>query len=344
MISCNTRILSGNLTGVQRYLRELISLFPEDIRQISPSKPLNGIAGHIWEQTILPLSVRNSILWSPSISGPLALERQVVTIHDVVPLDHPEWLNPKFASWYRFLTPRLANRVRSILVVSEFTKQRLIYYCPSVEAKINVVPLAADDRFHPCQPFEIDYARSELGIPSSSYIVALGSIEPRKNLKRLLLAWEQIESKIPSDVWLILAGGHGKSLVFGDVSFDKLPKRVHFTGRVDDSLLPALYSGAIATVYPSLYEGFGLPPLEAMACGCPVLTSDVASLPEVVGDAAVKINPLNIDEIAAELLRLIEDSSLRLRLRLLGLEQARSFSWKKTAEDTWKTLTQADCL
>lgn len=340
-IFVNTRALNNHLTGVQRYITELVKRLPE-CALIHPNKTMQGIAGHAWEQAVLPaLMPRKGLLWSPSNSGPIAVGHQVVTLHDVVPLDHPEWLNWRFASWYRFLTPRLLNRVTKIITDAEYTRLRIIKHCPEAESKICVIPLAADERFRPTDVDTINQTRKKLGIPSASYIVALGSLEPRKNLVRLLKAWAAIEARVPDDVWLVLAGAQGKKLVFGDVSFEKLPPRVHLTGYVPDELLPALYSGAIAAPYLSYYEGFGFPPLEAMACGTPVLTSNVTSLPEVVGDAGLMADPYDTDEIADGLIRLIEDSCLRDELRHKGLIRARQFNWDKTAELTWQVLHQA---
>ena len=341
MLVCNARVLDNPMTGVPRYLREMLKRYGDRVELIRPYRPCSGMRGHLWEQLALPLRVGSRLLWSPSITGPLAVERQVVSIHDVVPLDHPEWLNPRFAAWYRFLTPRLAKRVRRILVISEFTKQRLVHHCPEAESKISVVHLAADQRFVPADEECISAMIRQLAIPSRHYVVALGSLEPRKNILGLLRAWDRIESKIPRDIWLVIAGAKGRALVFGDVSLDKLPPRVHLTGRVDDELLPALYSGAIASAYVSLYEGFGLPPLEAMACGAPVITSNVASLPEVVGDAALKVDPSDVESIEDGLLRLIEDSAMRSKFRALGLAQSAKFSWDKTASDTWAVLQAA---
>ena len=341
MLACNARVLDNELTGVPRYVLELTSRFGDQVELIRPDRPRSGIPGHLWEQLVLPRLLGKRLLWSPSISGPLAVSRQVVTIHDVVPLDHPEWLNPRFAAWYRFLTPRLVRRVRSIVVVSEFTKQRLIYHCPEAESKVRVVLSAADRRFTPIDPAVAQNAIKSLALPTAHYIIALGSLEPRKNLGRLLLAWERIESQIPKDVWLVVSGAQGRALVFGNNTFKQLPPRVHLTGHVDDQLLPALYSAAVASAYVSLYEGFGLPPLEAMACGTPVLTSSAASLPEVVGDAAIKVNPMEVDDIAEGLRRLIEEPDLRSRLRTLGLARSRIFDWDKTARETWRVLTEA---
>jgi len=337
-ISCNTRILDSHLTGVQRYTLELLSRFSKEIEVLKPNYFRNGIQGHAWEQFILPAKLHGSLLWSPSNTGPLAVERQVVTIHDVSPMDHPEWLNPRFASWYQFLTPRLVRRVRNIITISEFTKQRIIAHCPEAESKIHVVHNGVDVRFHPIDADFIKETRERLNIPSPHYLVALGSLEPRKNLVRLLQAWATIQNQMPKDVWLVIAGAKGRRLLFGDVSFENLPARVHLTGHVPDELLPALYSGAIAAPYLSLYEGFGLPPLEAMACGTPSLTGNLASLPEVVGDAGIMVDPYDVDAIADGLLQLVGDSNLRAKFSRKGLERAKQFSWDTAADLTWDIL------
>lgn len=340
-ITVNTRILGTYLTGVQRYTLELLSRFNSDVQEIKPVHPLSGIRGHAWEQFVLPAKLHGGLLWSPSNTGPLAVERQVVTIHDISPLDHPEWMNPRFAAWYKFLIPRLAGRVRSILAVSEFTKQRIVAHCPNAESKIRVIHLGVDVRFHPANEAVIKQAREQLGIPSPHYVLVLGSLEPRKNLARLLQAWAAIQARIPGDVWLVIAGAQGRRLVFGDVSFENLPPRVKLTGHVPDELLPALYSGAMIAPYLSLYEGFGLPPLEAMACGTPLLTGNLASLPEVVGNAGVMVDPYDVDAIADGLLRLVEDSALRAELSQKGLERAKQFGWGKTAELSWQVLKES---
>lgn len=313
-----------------------------DVVQLAPKHLLSGARAHLWEQTALPLRTRGQLLWSPSNTGPLAVSRQVVTIHDVVPIDHPEWLNARFAAWYRFLTPKLARRVARVITDSEFTKSRLLETTGVADDKVIVVPLGVDARFVPQDREQVESAIQKLGLPTNRYVLSLGSLEPRKNLGRLLRAWEVIYRSLPEDVWLVVSGAKGKSLVFQDVpELKTLPPRVFLTGHVPDELLPSLYSGAMAFAYPSIYEGFGLPPLEAMASGAPTLVGNRASLPEVVGDAAVQVDPFDIEAIADGLQRLIEDSSLRAVLREKGLERAGQFNWDKTAEQTWRVLAEA---
>jgi glycosyltransferase involved in cell wall biosynthesis len=341
MIVCNVRNTQTSLTGVQRYTLELLKRFGPRVATIQPKNRSEGLKGHAWEQFVLPTRLEGRLLWSPSNTGPLAVERQVVTIMDVAPLDHPSWSGAQFSLWYRALLPKLAQRVRAILTVSHFSKSRIVHHCPLAEAKIHVVHNAADERFSPATATDIAAVRKLLAIPSPSYFLALGSLEPRKNLGRLLAAWQRIQPELPEDVWLVLAGAKGKQHVFGDHALGPLPPRVHLTGHVPDHCVPALYSGAIGCAYVSLYEGFGLPPLEAMACGTPVVTSNTSSLPEVVGDAALTVDPFDVDAIASRLLEMASDSRLRETLRSKGLVRAKMFDWNQTAEATMSVLEQA---
>ena len=338
MIVVNTKVLASHTTGVQRYLLELLARMP-GLQQVAPATALAGIRGHAWEQLRLPASCKGKLLWSPSNTGPLAVRNQVVTIHDVVPLDHPEWLNRRFAAWYRFVIPRLARRVRHVIVDSDFTRQRLIAHSGISADRISVIHCGVDARFSPQTPVAIAAARAALQLPAGRYVLSVGSLEPRKNLGRLLSAWQRLLPELPPDIWLVLAGAKGKSLVFANVpELTCLPARVHLTGHVPDDRLPALYAGAEAFVYPSVYEGFGLPPIEAMACGTPVIVGNHASLPEVVGDAGMMVDPYDVEAIAAALMRLLTHADARNVLGARGRERAARFSWQATAEQTLAVL------
>ena len=341
-IVINTRVLNARLTGAQRYVLELVNRFGRDIESISPVHCVNGFRAHAWEQFALPRQLKGRLLFSPSNSGPLLYDNQVVSILDVVPLDHPEWLNKNFAIWYRFMLPRLAHHVKHVITISEFSKSRIVEMTGIGIEKVTVTPLGVDSRFSKKPLIDIEHAKGSLNIQSCSYILCLGSLEPRKNLQKLLAAWSIVVDKIPDDIWLVVAGGEGSKKVFQKSNLDTKISRVQFLGHVDDSFLPALYSGAIAFVYPSVYEGFGLPPLEAMACGTPVMTGNRTSLSEVVGDCGVMVDPYDVDAIADGIVRLIENTELRLDLSIRGLKRASNFNWQNTSNLTLKILQAAE--
>jgi len=275
----NGRFVTQRRTGVQRYAFEITRRLLGSIQLVAPRtvapeyEPFSSITivdpigsfarggslAHLWEQVALPRWLRKGgLLWSPCGSGPLVVQNQVVTMHDVAHLEHPEWFNRRFASWYRFLIPRLVQRVRQVITVSEFTKARLLATTRVPPEKIIVVSNGVDSCFQPKPQEEVDRVREVLGIPSPDYVVTLGSLEPRKNLRRLFAAWEILRRRIPG-VELVVGGSGAK--VFRNTGFDRPPAGVRLVGHVSERDLPALYSGALLFAYVSLYEGFGLPPL-----------------------------------------------------------------------------------
>jgi glycosyltransferase involved in cell wall biosynthesis len=272
------------------------------------------------------------------------MTRQVLTIHDVAALEHPEWFNSVFAAWYRWLMPKLIKRVRRVITVSQFTRERLMALSNIDESKIVVIPEGVDRRFRARSADEIARVRRELGIPSPHYVLSLAAMEPRKNLRRLLATWSLCVTRLPEEIWLVLAGSSAPSNVFGGVELDRIPPRVHFAGFVADDSLPALYSGALALVYVSLYEGFGLPVLEAMASGTVPIVAGNTSLPEVVGDAGFRVNPYDAEDIAAAIQRVVDDSNLRDTLEARAVRHSRQFSWECTATLTWNVLSEAMAL
>jgi glycosyltransferase involved in cell wall biosynthesis len=333
-VAVNTRALHATVTGVQRYTTELLACWNEQVVCIAPSRPLHGLSGHAWEQCVLPARVNGRLLFSPSNTGPLGVKRQVLTVHDMSVFDWPEGFHPRFAAWYRFLLPRLVKRVLVVITVSQFTKGRILAQVDVMPEKIEVVPCGVSSRFRPEAVSEVDKIRASMKLPSSNYILTVGSLEPRKNLARLFRAWASVCERMPEDLWLVVVGAKGSARVFASMQINDLPPRVFLADHVDDSELPCLYAGALALAYVSLYEGFGLPPLEAMASGIPVLAGNRSSLPEVVGDAGILVDPENEEEIAEGIYTLVENSPLRRDLRERGLLRARRFSWDETARKT----------
>jgi glycosyltransferase involved in cell wall biosynthesis len=264
----------------------------------------------------------------------------VLTIHDLACIDHPEWFGRRFAAWYRYLIPLLAHRVTRLITVSEFSKRRLLDLTGLPESRVHVVPNGVDDRFYPRSVSQIRDIKQRIGHYLDSYVLNVGSLEPRKNLPHLLNAWRLAERCLPY-VWLVIVGAEGKKHIFRATDIRSLPPRVLFAGFVADDDLPALYSGAIALAYPSTYEGFGLPALEAMACGTVPIVANSTALPEVVGDTGLLTDPLRAEDLAAAIIRIVEDSELRRELSHRGIQRSREFTWERAADLTWRALTEA---
>lgn len=341
-IVLNTRFLAQELTGVQRYGREMLVRFAGRLRTVEPEGKLSAIRGHLWEQYTLPRLCEGRLLWSPGNTGPLSVAHQVVTIHDASTLDHPEWFSRKFALWYRFLLPRLAKKVRKVITVSEFSRQRLVETCGIPTSQIEVVPNGIDSRFRPAGEDDVKSFRDKNHL-DRPYFVYLGSLEPRKNVDRLLKAWKQLAWK---EGELVLAGAPGK--IFRDRGYTELPQGIRLWGRVAEEDLTRLLTGAVGFVFPSLYEGFGFPALEAMACGCPALVSGTTSLPEVCGPAfdsstgtgnAIYFDPLNSEALTAGIRQLIDlNETARGQLRRNGIARAMEFNWDHSADLTGKVM------
>ena len=344
MLNVNGRNLTMHTTGVQRYTQQILDCWGKSDNSFSvvmPSRPMHGPIGHLWEQFILPtMLIKQDVLWSPSNTGPiLCPAKQVITMHDFATLDHPEWTSRKFSIFYRFLLPKIANRCDGIIAVSDYTKSRILHHVNIDPDKVVVIKNGVDSKFYKLSDSFVNGAliRKKYGMPSGRYVLSVSSIEPRKNISSLLKAWEKICPFIDDDIQLVLVG-RSNPRIFADSGLNCIPPRVVFTGFVDDVDLPSLYQDALVFAYLSLYEGFGLPPLEAMAAGVAVLTSNTTSIPEVVADKAITVNPLSIDEIADGLLLLLNNDSLRVRLAMDGPIHAKSFNWTHTGKQTFEYI------
>lgn len=279
------------------------------------------------------------VLHSTAFTMPLlSRPKIVVTVHDLGCFIFPQY---HAAANYQFVTKHLhlaARRANLIIAVSESTKKDVQRYLHIPDEKIEVTYEAAGDIFfnrHP--PDSIAAMKTKYHI-TKPYFLAVGSIEPRKNLSRALVAFKALLEMKGANYQFVIAGGKGwKNEAFYTL-LKKLDIDSHlvFTGYVKEEELPPLYQGAEAFIYPSIYEGFGLPVLEAMASGVPVITSNVSSLPEVAGDAALLVNPMEVFEIYEAMEALVTNPSLREDLKGKGLEQSKKFSWEKTALDTLK--------
>lgn len=338
MVVVNGRFHAHRPTGMQRYALAVSQRLGTRLRCVRPPFPLKGAAGHLWEQTVLPASVGGRLLWSPNNTGPIACRHHVCTIHDLIPLEHPEWFNAKFSALYRWLMPRLARRLEHVVAVSKFTSERIQELLGIPASRITVVMNGVDESYKPRSGDEMRPVLERLGLGSFRYFLYVGSLEPRKNLRGLMQAWRLALPSLDEDIHLVVAGATGRAKVFSECVLGDIPPRVHFTSYISEPELPVLYAGAMAAIYPSLYEGFGLPVLEAMACGVPTITSNTTSLPEVAGDAALMVDPQRVDAIADAICRVAGGEELRRRMRERGLRQAARFSWDRCAGETWRVL------
>ncbi len=262
----------------------------------------------------------------------------IVSIHDLSFEHLPHTFNRRSRTQLRLTVRHSAKRAARILSLSEHTRQDIIDTYDIDSERVTAIPLAAPDHFGPVSDErELQRVRNIYGI-DSDYVLSVGAIQPRKNLARLVKAYASLRaknqvSKLPK---LVLVG---KCAWLYDDTLRALEESgvkdsVILTGYVPESHLPALYSGALCFVYPSYFEGFGLPPLEAMKCGTPVIVGNATSLPEVVGDAGLTVDPFDVDAIAAAIERLINDSVFRNALSVKGLERSRLFDWRDTARRT----------
>jgi glycosyltransferase involved in cell wall biosynthesis len=263
---------------------------------------------------------------------PLSRVPSVVTIFDVI------MLLPEFgvSMFRREELQRYIDRADAVICISDHTKNDVINFFKVPEEKMRVTLLAADERFAPIADHDaVSRVTKRLGI-EGEYILYTGTMDSRKNILTLVRAFDMLKKEKRIDHKLVLAGKKGwlYEEILESVRTLGLEKDVVFTGFVADDDMPYLYNGAVLFAYPSLYEGFGLPPLEAMACGCPVVTSNTTSLPEVVGDAGLMVDPERPEELADAMGRIIEESELRAGLRARGLLRAAEFSWKRCAGET----------
>lgn len=280
------------------------------------------------------------------IVPPFVKGKKVVTVYDMVYKAFPETMRARTRNMLNMSLRRSMKRADLIITISEFSKSEILKYFPEHESKIRVVPCGVDlSFFKPCEDqAKIDAVRAKFKI-NGDYFLYLGTLEPRKNLEMLIdsykLFLEKCEDKASAPK-LVLAGGRGWLFdsIFEKVKTENLSEQVLFTEYLASEDRVPLMNGSLAFVFPSIYEGFGMPPLEAMACGVPVLTSNVASLPEVVGDSAVICDPYSKESICDGLMQLANDEALRERLKVEGLERSKMFTWEHSAALLYKAYEE----
>jgi glycosyltransferase involved in cell wall biosynthesis len=347
IIGINCRFLARRATGVDRFAREIVSALNDMVGSSDPV--LDGFSikllvpgggaitefphldiqycgkrsGQLWEQMDLPGAMDNGgLLVNLCNTAPVFLRKQLVVIHDVATARVPESYGRLFRAWYSLLIPRLYRTADSICTVSAFSRSEMSAIF-GLRGDVCVLPEGTDhiDRLVADRSVLDRYALS-----SRPYVLAVSSLSPHKNFSAVVKA---VELMGDAGFDVVIAGGQNPQVFSGNPG--DLPASVKYVGYVTDEELKALYENAACFVFPSIYEGYGLPPTEAMAAGCPVLAARAASIPEVCGDAALYFDPRDPSSLAAGLRTIIDDQELRSTLRIKGRERAKAMRWRDAA-------------
>ncbi|MFW2590216.1 glycosyltransferase family 4 protein [Sagittula sp. SSi028] len=356
----NARFLMRQPTGVDRVATELISAVAKEglpgqfaaLRAVKPAGPIvasdtrpkalhglietstSRLSGHAWEQLALQNIRPHDILLSLCNMGPVLRRRQVVMFHDAQAFRAPESYSRAFRTWYHALQPRLGRRAALVLTVSEHSRRELEHFGIVPPGKTRIVPNGADHVLRSVPDMTI---LTEHGLAPKKYILVIGSLAPHKNLAMLA---EAARRRRDRTLPLVIAGG-GNAQVFGEAGITP-SEDVRMLGRVSDDALRALYDNACALAFPSRTEGFGLPPAEAMFCGCPVISSTGGAIPEVCGNATLARDPKDLSGWTAAMETVAADSALCQRLSEAGLAQVARFTWQEAAKTLLRNLEESD--
>jgi len=360
----NGRFLTqGSVTGVQRVAIELLTAldqkitdqgFPAPWKQMVILAPHNAIisidltnieirrvgfmAGHLWEQIELPWYARSGALVGLGNTGPLVKQAQMVMIHDAAVYNAPKAYTWLFRAWYRLVYRILGFRIPLLLTVSQFSKKELAASLSYPQHQIKVLLNGVD---HVTQLKQNNSVLDRITVPRP-FVLAVGSANPNKNMDLLYDIAFELEAY---GISLVIAGGSNRRVfAHADSNVARVASNIQHLGRVGDDELKALYSYADIFVFPSLYEGFGLPPLEAMACGCPVVASNRASIPEVCKDAALYFDPTKQTQLLEQIKRVLDDAELRSRIIKQGQKVALTYTWEHTAGNLFSMLTEFGAL
>jgi glycosyltransferase involved in cell wall biosynthesis len=348
----NGKFTSQPVTGVQRVAYELTramqlrAIPSDDLEVFMPQNAVEPgvllkrqrrfpwLRGTLWEQITLPIAARGMTLLNLCNTNPLFKRGQIVMVHDMAIYDVPQAFSRKFRLWYRVCFAVLPRTQPTILTVSMFSKTRICHHLKIDESRVTVVTPGAD---HLDRVTSNPAVLGRLGLVKDAYCVIVGSIDPRKNLQRALEAIGKLGHL--SEIKFVIVGGRNPRIFNSDDDgHPALSTQVIWAGFVSDGELKSLYENAGCLIFPSLYEGFGLPPLEAMYCGCPVIASSRTSIPEACGDAAMYCDAASADDIAAKISQMMSDAELRQRHRTIGLLHAREFRWERSAQKVLEIL------
>ena len=346
-LALNGRFLTQGLTGVQRFASELTSAMDNlaaaarwpATRVLTPpaasgsgatfghleTRCVGRTSGQCWEQFELPWHARGRFLLNLGNTAPLLVgRRQAVVIYDASVFDTPESYSPQFRAWYRTLHASLARTEATLITISQFSRGRIAARLGLEPKRVSVIPAGCE---HILRAAADTRALSRHGLKPGGYALVVGTPAAHKNLDALADAAALLANR---GLTLAVAGAVNPSVF--RAPGETLGASAIALGRVSDAELRALYEGALCLVFPSRYEGFGLPPLEAMVCGCPVITTRSAAVPEVCGDAALYFDPAEPGSLTQAIRRLLDEAGLRAELSRRGLARAGQYSWRRSAE------------
>ncbi|MGE0747649.1 MAG: glycosyltransferase family 4 protein [Rhodospirillales bacterium] len=329
--------LTGRRGGADPDMRLVVlappnATLPEDMPNIRFQR-VGMMTGYLWDQLELPFHARNGVLVSLGNTGPILHPRHVVVLHDASTFAAPSNFSLLFRSANRVIHPVLARAAARLITVSAFSRGELARYCRVPQSKFDIVPCGAD---HILARESDSSVVDEHGLQPQRYVLAVGSVSPNKNLQLVLAAFRLLDRP---ELKLVVVGA-GNPKVFADPHVARDPGVVAL-GYVSDAALRTLYQNALCLAFPSLYEGFGIPPQEAMLCGCPVVVSDTPALHETCGDAALYCDPFDPGQLAARIASIADDEPLRQRLRERGLANASQYTWEAAAERTMNVVRAA---
>ncbi|MHC4822704.1 MAG: glycosyltransferase family 4 protein [Planctomycetota bacterium] len=354
----NARFLTEPLTGLQRWgreiLRELDAMLEEGVIDreayrfilLSPTQPTDlpdfkhlelqvrgMLKSHLWEQWSLPRMAKGFLLNFKN-TAPVKHPAMAMVVHDLQTFARPETHTGLFNRVYNWILPRAAVEAKVVAAVSEHTASEIQRFLGIAKEDI---PVLLEGHEHVLRTEADDDFLRLHGLQPQGFLLAVSSLNPNKNFAAILRAMKLAQIEVP----LVIAGGTNPKVFEDADGLDSLPDDALHVGRVDDGALRALYENALGFVFPSFYEGWGLPPGEAMLLGCPVVSSNTSSLPEVCGDAVLYCDPADDESIAKQLFRLVEDGPLRQELSALGRAQSSQFTWRAAAERMWAAVEPA---
>lgn len=315
-------------TGIENYTKYILENISNKLN-VNISKPgiTNKYLAHLWTHYIVPFK-SGDIIFCPANIAPIFIPKNkklVITIHDIAFLTYKKNFSKFFYLYYSFLIPRNVKRANKIITVSEASKKEIISFFPYAKDKIYVIALGIDDKY-----------RIIKDLKKKKQILYVGSINERKNLIGIIEAFEQLSKDL--DYTLVIVGNFFGIFSLTDKMKEVLTRakendKIIFKQGLDDEALVYEYNISTVFIFPSFYEGFGLPPLEAMACGTPVITSGLSSMPEVCANAALYVDPYNIEDITNKIEILINDKGLQKKLTNQGLARAKCYTWEKAAQE-----------